>query len=171
MKHTHVLYWRIWPFDLCTCPCVRFSPTLGGYFRCPRNTDVPVYCFKPPGRVIFFLTYATLMILQYFSSHALFWCSPKIHFFLLFPKHAATQFFWVLGTQGRFTEEWNDKFRKAYYLISGSHSDFTDKFYYQSCTFKFFFTKKETISLQLNSINHEETRRFLKPLEFVRKKS
>lgn len=46
----------------------------------------------------------------------------------------------------------------AYYWISVSHSGFADNFYYQSCILKFFFTKtkKETISSQLNSINHEE---------------
>lgn len=154
MKQNYVLCWRIWPFYLCSCLCVRFSPTLRGYFRCPRNTDVPVYCFKPPGRLQegwFFLTYATLMILQYFSSHAFLKCSPRISFYFSFPNlllHSSSCF-WALG--GRFIAEWNDKSGKlsAYYLISVSHSGFTDNFYYQSCIFKFFSTKtkKETISL------------------------
>lgn len=159
---------------MCTCPCVRFSLTLRGYFRCPRNTEVPVYCFKPPRRVKFFLTYATLMILQYFSSHTLFWCSPRIAFFFSFPNLLLhnSSWFWALGGSLLENGMKNSGKPSAYYLISGSHSGFTDKFYYQSCTFKFFFTKtkKETINLQLNSINHEERRRLLKPLD-VRKQS
>lgn len=174
MKHNCVIL--IWPFYMCTCLCVRFSPTLRGYFRCPRNTDVPMYCFKPPGRLqegYIFLTYATFMILHYFNSHALFWCSPKIPFFFCSFPHLllhSSSYFWAPGGGLLENEMINSGKPSACYLISVSHSGFTHKCYYWSCIFKFFFTKtkKQTMNLQLNSINHEE-RRFLKPLDFCKK--
>lgn len=124
-----------------------------------------MYCFKPPGRLqeaqIIFLTYAALKISQYFSPHALFWCSPRIAiFFFSFPEPTATQFFLYLGTGGGLLDNEMTISGKlsTYYLFSGSHSGFTDKFYYQTCTFKFLFTKtkKETIRFHMNPINREE---------------
>lgn len=111
------------------------------------------------------------MILQYFSSHALFWCSPSILFFNSFPNLVLHSSSWFWAPRGGLLENGIIKSGKpsAYYLISGSCSGFVDKFYYQSCTFKFFFTEKEMISLELNSTNHEERRRFLKPLDFCKK--